>query len=79
MYAAQPGWWLFLLRLGGASILMVSVILILNKDLAQWLSWGWQQRCGYLAMLVVVGVAVYFVTLLASGMRLRDLVSRHGD
>ena len=79
VYKAQSGWWVFLLRLGLASLLMVAVILWLNKDLAQWLAWGWQQRCAYLALLVFAGAAAYFGALLASGMRLRDLVSRHGD
>ncbi|RLU00061.1 MAG: murein biosynthesis integral membrane protein MurJ, partial [Ketobacter sp.] len=79
VYRAQAGWWLFLLRLGAASVLMVGVIIVLNKDLEQWLAWGWQQRCAHLALLVVAGVAAYFGALLASGMRLRDLVSRHGE
>ena len=79
VYRAQPGWWVFLLRLGGASALMVAVILLLNKDLEQWLVWGWQQRGAYLALLVAAGIATYFGVLLVSGMRLRDLMSRQAD
>ncbi|RLU00900.1 murein biosynthesis integral membrane protein MurJ [Ketobacter sp.] len=79
VYQVQPGWWRFLLRLGVASALMVAVIMLLNKDLAQWLAWGWPQRTAHLALLVGAGAGAYFGVLLAAGMRLRDLRARHGE
>lgn len=79
VYQAQPGWLMFGLRLVLASALMVAVIVFLNKDLVQWLAWGWQQRSIHLALLVAAGMAAYFGTLLVLGLRPRDLVSRHGE
>jgi len=79
VYQAQPGWWLFCARLGVASTLMVVAIVTLNKDLAQWLAWGWQQRSGYLALLVVAGMGAYFGGLLLMGMRPQDLRTRHEE
>jgi len=79
IYRAQPGWFLFGVRLTFSSLIMVVVIAFLNKDLDQWLLWGWQQRCAYLAFLVAAGIATYFGSLLVSGMRPRDMVARHSD
>lgn len=79
VYRAQPGWWLFCARLVLSSTLMALVIVFLNKDLAQWLAWGWQQRSGYLTLLVAAGMGAYFGSLLLMGMRPRDLVSRHRE
>ncbi|HBO94045.1 MAG: murein biosynthesis integral membrane protein MurJ [Pseudomonadales bacterium] len=76
VYQAQPGWWLFVLRLVVSAAVMVAVIVFLNKDLAQWLAWGWQWRSGYLAVMVLAGMAAYFGALLLLGMRMGDLRSR---
>ena len=76
VYQAQPGWGRFLLRLALAAGAMVALVWALSPALEQWLAGGWVWRTGYLALLVVAGVAAYFGTLLVLGMRLRDLVSR---
>jgi len=79
VFQAQPGWWRFLLRLLAASAVMVGVILLLNKDVAQWLAWGWPQRTSYLGLVVLAAALAYFGTLYALGMRLRDFVAKHRD
>jgi putative peptidoglycan lipid II flippase len=80
VYQPQKGWLLFLVRLAVASALMLMSILWLNKDLAQWLVWGWQQRTLHLSLLVVVGMGAYFGALLIMGLRPKDFLTRHaGD
>ena len=79
VYQAQPGWWLFACRLAAASAVMVAVIFLLNKELAQWLAWDWRWRSGYLAMMVVAGMTAYFGSLLLLGLRPRDLRAQHAE
>ncbi|MCG8535962.1 MAG: murein biosynthesis integral membrane protein MurJ, partial [Pseudomonadales bacterium] len=74
VYQPDAGWLLFLIKLAVASGLMVVSVYLLNQDLAQWLSWNWLNRSLNLALLVVVGIVVYFVALLAMGIRPRHLL-----
>jgi putative peptidoglycan lipid II flippase len=80
VYNPGGGWLVFVVRLGLASASMAGVVFWLNRDLAQWLAWGWQDRVLWLALLVGAGMAVYFVVLLLCGLRIRHLTSRgHTD
>ena len=73
VYQAQPGWPLFILRLVLACGAMSAVVLWMVADMEQWLAWGWQQKTWHMTLLVVVGIAAFIVTLVATGMRLRHL------
>jgi len=78
VFRPASGWGIFLLRLVLASAAMVAVVMWLDRDVAQWLAWGWRDRVIWLALLVVAGVATYLITLLLAGLRLRHLLTRPG-
>ncbi|MFA5676775.1 MAG: murein biosynthesis integral membrane protein MurJ [Pseudomonas sp.] len=73
IYQAQPGWPVFILRLLLACVALAAVVLWLAADVQQWFDWGWQDKVLQMALLVGAGVAVFVVTLGASGMRMRHL------
>ncbi len=73
VYQVQPGWYAWLARMLLANGAMVSVLLVLNPPTAQWLHFSEAERMGWTALLVASGVAVYGLTLLAAGLRLRHL------
>ena len=78
VYQPHRDWWQFFLRLVVASLALTGLIWWLDRDLAQWLAWGWQQRVQWLALMVVSGVALYVLVLVALGLRPRHLVRRTG-
>lgn len=73
VYQAQPGWPMFTLRLLLACAALSIVVLWLAADVQQWFEWGWQQKVLQMSILVVTGIAVFLVTLVASGMRMRHV------
>src|SRR5690606_13463245 len=73
VYPALPGWPMFTLRLLLACAALSVVVLWLAADVQQWFEWGWQQKVLQMSMLVVAGIAVFLVTLVASGMRMRHV------
>ena len=75
VYHKSPGWLVFLLRLGGANVALVTVIVWLNPSVATWLSWEWLDRAIWMALIVVSGMVAYFLTLTISGLRRRHLSS----
>src|SRR5690554_4763278 len=73
VYQAQPGWPMFTLRLLLACTALSVVVLWLAADVQQWFEWGWQQKVLQMSILVVAGIAVFLVTLVVSGMRMRHV------
>ncbi|MDM7858405.1 murein biosynthesis integral membrane protein MurJ [Thiopseudomonas acetoxidans] len=73
VYRAAAGWGVFALRLLLACALMLAVVFWLNVPIEDWLAWGWQQRVGWVTVLVGAGIAVFALTLFAGGMRARHL------
>lgn len=71
VYKPEPGWKWFILRLLGACIVMSIVILWINAPSAEWFAWTWKKRVLEMTILVVVGIAVFFVGLGILGMRPR--------
>jgi putative peptidoglycan lipid II flippase len=72
IYAPQPGWPAFLLKIGFAVLAMAAALWFAMGPAADWLRAGWQWRTGMLAGLVVLGVAVYGACLFALGLRPRQ-------
>ncbi|WP_268248479.1 murein biosynthesis integral membrane protein MurJ [Halomonas urumqiensis] len=67
----QPGWGRYAVQLlGGCAVLGVGLAW-LAPDWQAWLGWGVWTRVSWLALLVVVGAAVYFAWLAATGVRIR--------
>jgi putative peptidoglycan lipid II flippase len=67
----QSGWGRFLLQLGIANGALAAVIFYLKAPVDQWLEADGMTRSLDMAILVVVGAFVYFLMLLATGVRLR--------
>ena len=76
IYAPQPGWPAFALKVGVSVLAMAAALWFAMGTSAQWLHAGWQWKVGMLAGLVLLGVAVYGACLFAFGFRLRDFSMR---
>lgn len=76
VYHPHADWWVFFLRLVAAAVAMSGLLWVLDRDVAEWLAWGWQQRVTWLAVTVLAGMALYIVVLMALGLRPRHLVRR---
>jgi len=74
---AQPGTFLFLSRTLVATLVMAVLVVYLNPARELWVQASVLERSWYLAGLIAIGGAVYVVTLLISGVRMRHLRS-HG-
>lgn len=71
IWRAAPGWPVLLLRVLLASVAMAALLLWWRGEAGQWLEWSAWQRALRLAGLIGAGIAVYFLTLLAVGLRPR--------
>lgn len=72
IYAPQPGWSLFLLKLVIAVVVMACVLWGIMQLLPAWNTGGMAMRCLRLSGLVGGGVLAYFGTLALLGFRPRD-------
>ena len=77
IYAPQPGWPVFLLKIAAAVAFMAIVLFTTMDESGWWLSAPWQQKLPAIIGLVLLGSAAYAGCLLAFGMRPRDF-SRRG-
>ncbi|NQZ31606.1 MAG: murein biosynthesis integral membrane protein MurJ [Oceanospirillaceae bacterium] len=69
----QPGWMMVWVRLVGGCAVLILLVSWLNVDLQQWLDWSVWQRISQMALLVVMGVGGYVLTLVGLGLRKRHL------
>ncbi|QTD47049.1 murein biosynthesis integral membrane protein MurJ [Ottowia testudinis] len=74
-YRPQDGWALFAVQVLGATLLM-SAFLLWGARHFDWLGTAALPRAALLAMMLAVSAAIYFGALLASGVRLRQLLRR---
>jgi putative peptidoglycan lipid II flippase len=74
-YQPQPGWWLYLLRLMVASTAMGALLWVAGRQL-DWLQAGSLLRAGWMAGVIALAALVYFATLAATGLRLRQFLRR---
>jgi putative peptidoglycan lipid II flippase len=72
MFQPQPGWLGFLIRMGIAVALMAAALLGMMWVMPDWAQGNMLARLLRLALVVAVGIVVYFAALLAMGFRLRD-------
>lgn len=73
VYEHQQGWASFLVKLMLANTAMTAVVWLMMGAGADWLSWGTWDRAGWMAIIVGAGMAVYVITLVAAGLRLKHL------
>ena len=79
IYAPQPGWLAFALKIAVSVLAMAVALWLAMGPAPQWLQAGWQWKTGMLAMLVLLGVAVYGACLYALGFRPRHFSMRSAD
>ena len=79
IYAPQPGWLAFALKVGVSVLAMAAALGVAMGPAAAWLAAGWQWKAGMLAGLVLLGFAVYGAYLLALGFRPRHFSIRGAD
>ena len=70
----SAGWGLFSLRIMLANGVMIALVYYMNPATLEWFDMSVWQRSGWLAALVFAGVASYFIVLLLSGMKLKELL-----
>jgi putative peptidoglycan lipid II flippase len=72
LYKPEPGWLMFLLKVGVACGAMVVVLLWLAGDTAGWFQLNMWQRMGRLSVVIAAGASTYFAVLWITGIRPRD-------
>jgi len=77
IYAPQPGWGAFALRVAAAVLVMVAALHFAMGGAPWWLQAQWSLKVPALVALVLVGATVYVGALFALGFRTRDF-SRRG-
>jgi putative peptidoglycan lipid II flippase len=73
-FRLPDGWWKFVMRLCIANGLMLWFLLWCLPDQTGWFAMAFWQRLGWMLTICVGGAVVYGATLLASGMRLKELM-----
>jgi putative peptidoglycan lipid II flippase len=76
IFQPQPGWGVFLLKLGMALVVLGLLLWFGMDKESLWISYGFSQRILHLAVLVTGGVFAYFATLWLLGFRLRQFKRR---
>jgi len=79
IYAPQPGWAGFLLKLAVAVYAMCAVLWLAAPSDASWLAMGAAARAANLAWIVALGAATYFAALWLLGFRLKDFSQRAAE
>nr|WP_081849666.1 murein biosynthesis integral membrane protein MurJ [Marinobacterium lacunae] len=73
VFAGQPGWRTFALRMVLANAALCALLLWFNVPTEQWLAAGLWQRAQWMSVLVFGGVGIYVLVLVGCGLRLRHL------
>ncbi|MDP3688696.1 MAG: murein biosynthesis integral membrane protein MurJ, partial [Sulfurimicrobium sp.] len=76
IFQPQPGWAVFLLKLGVALAVMGVTLWYVMGPQAAWLTGGILDRALHLSWVVIVGAGAYFAALALLGFRPRDYVRR---
>jgi len=74
MYRPRPGWWRFLLQVGGASLVLAAGLLW-AAGAVDWIAMRAQpgSRIGLMAAILAGAAAAYFALLMITGVKLRQL------
>ncbi len=75
-WRSQPGWPVFLLRLGFASGVLVAVVMALSPPVNDWLTNDGWARTQDMTLIVGAGALAYFLALAAAGVRVRHFRHR---
>ncbi|RLQ21411.1 murein biosynthesis integral membrane protein MurJ [Seongchinamella sediminis] len=73
VFSWQPGWGAYAARLLAGTLAMALAVLLLDREVAAWLAWGWQRRALEILLVCGAGVAAYLLAQLLAGTRMRHL------
>ena len=79
VYAPQPGWPVFLLKLAIAVYAMSAVLWIATAGDTAWLTMSAAARAANLTWIVMLGAVCYFVALWLLGFRIKDFSKRAAE
>jgi len=79
VYAPQPGWGAYVLKLAAAVLAMSAALYFVMGNAAWWLEASWRLKVPALAGLVLLGMTVYGASLFALGFRVRDFSRRAAE
>lgn len=79
IYAPQPGWLAFSLKLALALSIMGCALWFASGNPSQWLQWNTSIRLLRLSFIVIFGAGIYFATLWLIGFRLKDFRRRAAE
>ena len=75
IYRFEKGWFLFFVRLICASLILYLTVGLINVDIEVWRNSYEVERFIRLLAILALSIAAYFMTLWASGIRLKDLTN----
>ena len=75
IYSFEKGWFLFSIRLICASLILYLTVGLINVDIEVWRNSYEIERFIRLLAILAASMAAYFITLWASGIRLKDLTN----
>jgi putative peptidoglycan lipid II flippase len=73
IFRPRAGWRTYLLQIASAAAVMAVVLWWMTPDLTEWVGWSAGRRGMMLLAAIGAGLVVYFVALLASGLRFSTL------
>ncbi|MBA2408597.1 MAG: murein biosynthesis integral membrane protein MurJ [Gammaproteobacteria bacterium] len=75
VYRMQPGWAGLTLKVGAATAVMGSVLIVMTPALGAWSEWAATQRGLHLCILIALGAAAYVLSLALLGVRPRQFAA----
>lgn len=76
LYQPQPGWYRFLLKVIIAVLLMSVALWFGAQLLPDWSTGSMLTRIGYLFLLVIIGICIYFCSLALMGFKIKHFIKR---
>ncbi|WP_238946953.1 murein biosynthesis integral membrane protein MurJ [Seongchinamella unica] len=73
VFSWQAGWGAYGARLLASTVAMALIVLLLDRDVAVWLEWGWQRRGLEILQVCGAGIVAYLLTQWLAGTRMRHL------
>jgi putative peptidoglycan lipid II flippase len=77
VYKPDPGWLLYLVKIGLACVAMALVLYYGVENIENWATWNVYKRVFSVLLWVGIGAAVYLFMLVITGVKIKEII-RHG-